>query len=67
MLYTYFKQLLKFETRVRMGTIDATAIFQDRNPELDIFVIVIFLVDTPFDPNPIDSKTPPSPCNPTVR
>lgn len=34
-----------------MGTIDdATAIFQVRSPELDIFVIVIILVDTPFDP-----------------
>lgn len=41
---------------MHMGTIDATAIFQDRNPELDIFVIVIFLVDTPFDPKPNSFK-----------
>jgi hypothetical protein len=29
-----------------MGTVNATVIFKSGNPEVDIFVIVIFLVDT---------------------
>ena len=39
-----------------MGAVDATANFQTRNPELNIFVTVIFLVDTPVDPKPNSFK-----------
>lgn len=62
----FFKRLLKLGTG-RAWPSQRNLFSKTGNLAVDIFVIVIFLVDTPFGPNPVDSKTPPSPCNPTVR